>query len=400
MPTTTKFVSSIAALLLVAAACGGGSIDKIDITPAAGAGGTGTGGSSATGGTGGTGGASGGTGGATGGTTGGASTTGGVGGSLAGTGVSVMAGSSGGPPATGGVGGATGGTAGAGGTGGDIAMGGMAGTDVPMAGMGGMAGTGADPMGGNAGTGAEAGGGGTAGQGEVTAYSPRTGSFKVFAYSKTTGYRHTDAIDTGKTMLTAMGMKQGFEVTFSENAADFNAQNLAQYEVVFGLDPTGNNLSDAGKVAFEEWMTTKNGAFAGVHSSTDFENGWAFYSEVTGQYYDLHDQTLTTQNIQWDPAATDFIAVVGLPSPWSRLEEWYKFNRAAEWSAKPGFKILSRVTTMGLTRPVSYIREWGNFRSFYTSLGHQGVTYTDATFIRHVAAGLMWAARREALFKP
>jgi hypothetical protein len=39
---------------------------------------------------------------------------------------------------------------------------------------------------------------------------------------------------------------------------------------------------------------------------------------------------------------------------------------------------------------VSYIREWGNFRSFYTSLGNQGSPYTEATFVWHVGGGLVW----------
>ncbi len=403
-----NLLCSIAAASLLAAACGPNT-EEIPDLPSAGAGGVG--GASAAGGTdpttGGTGGATGGTGGATGGTGGS------VGGS-AGTGGSVMAGSSGGPPATGGVGvggaagaggtagdvamGGTAGDAAMGGTAGDVAMGGTAGTDVPVAGMGGSAGTGGDPTGGAAGTGATAGAGGAGGTG---AYAARTGSFKMLAYSKTSGFRHTEAIAAGQPMLTAMGAKQGFTVTFSENAADFSAANLAQYEIVFALDPTGNNLSNQQKADFEDWMTNKNGAFAGVHSATDHENGWAFYSEVTGQYYDLHDNCCQQQNIQWDSAATEFIAVKGLPSPWQRSEEWYKFNSWQQWSAKPGFQVLSRVTTSGGgTRPVSYIREWGNFRSFYTSLGHEGPTYSDANFIKHVSAGIMWAVRREALLQP
>jgi type 1 glutamine amidotransferase len=201
-----------------------------------------------------------------------------------------------------------------------------------------------------------------------------------------------------------MGTKQGFEVTFSNNPADFSAANLAQYELVFGLNPTGTSLESRAteRAAFEEWMTTKNGAFAGVHSSTDFMPNWAFWREVTGQYYDKHDDCCTQQNIQWEPTAANFIAVAGLPSPWPRSEEWYKFKSWDQWSSKPGFKVLSKVTTTtdGGTRPVSYVREWSNFRSFYTSLGHEGATYQDADFIKHVAAGLMWAVRREALFKP
>jgi hypothetical protein len=396
MPSTKAPVLSLAVASLLAAACAESSIDSIDLPQAAGSGGTG--GSSAAGGSGG--GGTSGSGGATG--TGGASATGGVG-ATGGTGGASTAGNAGTPAATGGGAGA-----GAGGTGGlemggtagvgADSTGGMAGTGTPM---GGTAGTGGSLTGGTAGMGAEAGSAGSAGAPPAGPYAPRTGSFKVLVYSKTGGFTHTEAILAGKPMLTAMGMKQGFEVAFSEDPADVNAQNLAQYEVFFGLNPTGGNLGDAQKADFEAWMTTKNGAFAGVHSSTDHENHWAFWSEVTGQYFNDHDFCCTQQNIQWDAGATDFVAVVGLPSPWSRSEEWYKFNTAAAWSAKPGFKILSRVTTSGGgTRPVSFVREWGNFRSFYTSLGHQDTTYSDPQFIRHVAAGIMWAARREALFKP
>jgi len=400
---TSTVVCSLGTLLLLGAACGGGSIDQIQL-PSAGAGGTG---GSATAGTGGA--ATGGTSGtATGGTGGSTSGTGGTTGGAGGTGGSITAGASGAPPMSGGVGGSTSGAAGAGGSAG-LATGGTAGADVPMGGMagtevtsGGMAGTGGSPMGGMAGTGAEAGSGGSAGGGPFDA---RTGSFKVLAYFNTLGgFTHTAAINTGRTMLTNMATKQGFEVTFSDDPNDFSADNLAQYELVFGLNPTGRGLSEtnpAGKVAFEDWMTTKNGAFAGVHSSTDHENGWAFWSEVTGQYYDMHDTCCTSQAIQWEPAAANFIAVTGIPSPWQRSEEWYRFRSWEQWSAKPGFTILSRVTTPGEgTRPVSYIREWSNFRSFYTSLGHEGPTYSDPDFIRHVSAGLMWAVRREALFKP
>ncbi len=394
MPSTQGLLSSLTITALFVAACTGSGIETIDLPNKAGAGGTGgtsvtggsdaSGGSSASGGIGGTGGAAG---------TGGASGSGGVGG----TGGTAPAAGSGGALATGGASG----SAGAGGSGG-FATGGVGaaptgGTAGSFAMTGGSGGSAGDITGGAAGTAAAA---GSAGAPPVLPYAARTGPFKVLAYSKTGGYPHNDAIAAGKPMLTAMGLKQGFEVTFSSNPADVNAQNLAEYEVFFGLNPTGDNLSVAQKADFEAWMTTKNGAFAGVHSSTDHENGWAFWFEVTGQNFDQHDTCCTQQNIQWDPAATNFVAVAGLPSPWSRSEEWYKFDGAASWSTKPGFKILSRVTTMNNTRPVSFVREWGNFRSFYTSLGHQPSTYSDPQFIRHVAAGIMWAARREALFVP
>jgi type 1 glutamine amidotransferase len=220
----------------------------------------------------------------------------------------------------------------------------------------------------------------------------------LLSISKTTGFRH-DSIPQGKTMLQQIGMEQGFEVVITETTEEFTAAGLAKYEIVFFMNSTGDVLNNTEQTAYETWMTTKNGAYGGVHSGTDTENGWAFYSEVTGQYYDGHDNCCGQGTIQWDAAAMAHIAVRGLPSPWVRSEEWYHFDKAGTWAAKPGFQILSRITTNNNTRPVSYTREYGNFRSFYTSLGHQGTTFQDANVKKHVAAGIMWAVRREALFK-
>ena len=233
-------------------------------------------------------------------------------------------------------------------------------------------------------------------------YAPRTGPFKMLAYSKTAGFRHAEAITTGREMLNAIATQQGFEVKFTETNEEITVEGLSQYEIVFFLNSTGDIFSSQEQDAYEEWMTMHDGAFAGVHSATDTENGWGFYSDVTGQYYNGHTPSPDTQGeIQWEPANAGHVAVQGLPNPWARQEEWYKFNQSAQWSAKPGFSILSRVTLNddGGTRPVSYIREWGNFRSFYTSLGHAGSTFRDADVKKHVAAGIMWAVRREAEIK-
>ncbi len=233
-------------------------------------------------------------------------------------------------------------------------------------------------------------------------YAPRTGSFKMLAYSKTAAFRHAEAITTGREMLNAIAAQQGFEVKFTETNEDITVEGLSQYEIVFFLNSTGDIFSAQEQTAYEEWMREHNGAFAGVHSATDTENGWAFYSEVTGQYYNGHTPSADAQGeIQWDAAQLNHVAVKGLPSPWQRQEEWYKFNQSAQWTAKPGFVVLSRVTLNddGGTRPVSYIREWGNFRSFYTSLGHAGRTFQDQDVRKHIAAGIMWAVRREAEIK-
>jgi type 1 glutamine amidotransferase len=237
---------------------------------------------------------------------------------------------------------------------------------------------------------------GEAGEAATGPYAPRSGPFKALVYSETAGYRH-DSIEAGQQMFTDLATELDFEVTLSEDFS-FTAENLAAYELVVFLNTTGNILDAEEKVAFEQWMTSRNGAFVGTHSATDTENGWLFYSEVTGQYFDGHVSGVPPlAQIDWEPDALGFPAVRGLPSPWERAEEWYYFNKVQIWSTKPGFKILGNVEVNGRTQPVSFVREYGNFRSFYTSLGHAGSTFEDPLVRHHIAGGLFWAVRREHL---
>jgi type 1 glutamine amidotransferase len=172
---------------------------------------------------------------------------------------------------------------------------------------------------------------------------------------------------------------------------------LKEFEILFFMNPTGDIFNDAEQKIFEAWMRD-GGAFAGTHSATDTENGWAFYSEVTGQYYNGHGAQNTMGQIRFEETALTHPSVAGLPNPWVRSEEWYNFNQWQTWTAKPGFRVLGRLVT-GSNQPISYIREWGNFRSFYTAIGHADVVFKDATVKKHITGGIMWAVRREHLIK-
>jgi type 1 glutamine amidotransferase len=237
---------------------------------------------------------------------------------------------------------------------------------------------------------------GDAGEGATEPYAPRSGPFKALVYSRTVGYRHEFAIPAGRQMFTDLASQFDFEVTTSEDFS-FTAENLASYELVVFLNTTGNILGADEEAAFEQWMVSKHGAFLGMHSAADTELGWSFYSELTGQYFDLHTVCCSESPIVWEPDALDFPAVRGLPSPWLRSEEWFRFNQFSVWSTKPGFRILGTVQIQGVTHPVSFAREYGNFRSFYTSIGHEVPTYQDELVRRHVAGGLLWSVRREHL---
>jgi type 1 glutamine amidotransferase len=265
--------------------------------------------------------------------------------------------------------------------------------------VGGSAGSGIGAMGGTSGAAGSGPIGGTGGAGVIGPYDPRSGPFKMLVSSQIVGggYRH-DSITAGRLMLQEIAEEKNFEVKFTENTEDITPEGLAQYEVVFFLNTAGDLFSSTERLVFEDWITTKNGGFVGVHSAADTAASWTFYKELTGQYHDLHT-TPREADIEWEQAALNHPAVRGLPSPWTQYEEWFRFNQVAVWSAKPGFLILSRVTVAEETQPVSFVREWGNFRSFYTSLGHEDAAFQDANVKKHVTAGILWAARRDHLLE-
>jgi type 1 glutamine amidotransferase len=339
--------------------------------------GTNTAGSVSAGGTSGSAGA-----GATGGTSAGVGSTAGVGGSnpAGGTGGTVTAGAGGAMGGSSGVG-----PAGSAGVGGDTSSGGVGGSAGDTA------------SGGSAGTAGDTASGGTAGTGvDPGPYGPRTGTFKMLVFSETLGFEH-GSIPAGQQMLRTIGQENNFEVTVVPDETVFTLELMLQYEIVFFMNTTGDIFNGSEEAAFEEWMTEHNGAFAGSHSATDTESGWGFYKQVTGQYYDQHDAVIPG-TIQWEAGALTHPTVVGLPNPWQRNEEWYKFNSYQDWSSQEGFQILSKVTTNGGgTRPVSYVRQYNNFRAFYCSIGHETQAFQDADVKKHFAAGILWAVRREAM---
>lgn len=280
---------------------------------------------------------------------------------------------------------------GSGGSGTVIPQGGSAGSSVDTGGSGSVAGSGT--TGGSAGSGS---GGGSGGSVATGPYAPRTGTFKMLVYSKTAAFRH-DSIANGIAMLQTIATEQGFTVKATETNEDITPEGLKQYEIIFFMNSTGDIFNATEQKTFEDWMTTQNGAMAGTHSATDTENGWAFYSEVTGQYYDGHGNANTSDTIKFEDSQANFPAVKGIPNPWQRNEEWYKFNKYQQWSVKPGFIVLGRKSAD--TQPITWAREWGNFRSFYSAIGHDKSVFTDPVVKKHITGGIMWAVRREALIK-
>jgi cytochrome c len=263
-----------------------------------------------------------------------------------------------------------------------------------FAGEGGAAGASVTGGGSPATAGASAAAGGSGGASAPDPYAPRSGPFRVLSYSKTGGYRHAGSIKSGSLMLQRIAAEQGFDLVMTEEN-EFLAE-LTGFELVFFMNTSGSVFSDEEQQIFEAWMT-RGGAFVGVHSATDTEFGWDFYEELTGQYHDGHGPGGVASTLVLEPSLLEHPVLKGLPSPWARIDEWNVFNSHAIWSKKPGFQILARNSADG--HPASWLRQWGGFRSFYTTLGHEAAVFDDPLVEQHLTNAILWAVRREHLLE-
>jgi type 1 glutamine amidotransferase len=233
------------------------------------------------------------------------------------------------------------------------------------------------------------------------------GHFKMLVYYETRAFRH-DSIPKGIQMLQELGAQNDFDVTISDGEQNdsvpvtmgdediITPEKLAPFDIVFFMNPTGDIFTDAEKTVFKDYLHQKK-AFAGIHATTDTEHSWTWYEDLVGEIYDGHSAGTPSGTITIEEAQKNHPAMAGIQSPWTRNEEWYKFNNRIN-NGLPGVTILMRYGgpdsggTIG--QPLAWTREWEGIRSFYTAIGHAQSTWDEPLIRKHVLGGVLWAVGR------
>lgn len=214
--------------------------------------------------------------------------------------------------------------------------------------------------------------------------------FRVLVFTKTAGFRHS-SIPNGVQMVNELGAEHCFAAEHTEDAAIFNADDLARFRVVIFLCTTGDILNNEQQAAFEAYIG-QGGGWVGVHSAADTEYSWPFYGQLLGAYFSSHP---APQTAQIDIEDADHPSTETLPDPWTRHDEWYNFQTNPRLLARV-LATLNESTysggTMGDDHPIIWCREFAGGRSWYTAGGHTEGSYLEPHFRRHVLGGIFWAA--------
>lgn len=215
---------------------------------------------------------------------------------------------------------------------------------------------------------------------------------RVLVFTATEGYRH-DSIGEAVATLRELGDAQGLEIVHSEDAADFNADNLAGFRAVVFANTTGEVLGEDGRAAMQAFVE-QGGGFLGIHSAADTGYEWPWYGELVGAWFHSHPPGLQTARVTFSAEG-----IVEDGRTWEVTDEFYNFRD----NPRGRVQVIATLqgddyegSTMGEDHPIAWCHRPGAGRAWYTGLGHDPALYRQAPFLRHLERGLRYATGLDA----
>lgn len=221
---------------------------------------------------------------------------------------------------------------------------------------------------------------------------------RLLYYTHSAGYRH-DVLPLSKAILSELGGRSGvFDVTATEDASEFSAENLDRYAAVMFFTSGELPMSLAQKAALLDFVRAGRG-FIGVHSATDTFYDWPDYLDLVGGTFNGHPwhQAVTIEVV--DPG-DPLVAFLG--NSFQVNDEIYQISDFDYRRSKvllrldPGSVDLGKA---GVHRrfygwPLAWTRSYGKGRIFYTALGHEPSVWHDARYQRLLTNAILWSIRR------
>ena len=215
---------------------------------------------------------------------------------------------------------------------------------------------------------------------------------RVLAFSKTEAFRH-ESIEAGIAALQKMAEERGFEISFTEDAAQFNTASLRQFNAVVFLNTSGDVLDAGQQDAFERYIQA-GGGYVGIHLAAGTEYDWPWYGRLVGARFLGHPADPNVQTGKITVQAKGHWATEGMPDEFEITDEFYDFK-----DISPDINVVLAIDEStydggknGENHPMSWYQEFDGGRSFYTAMGHTEEAYSAPLFLNHLWAGIHYAA--------
>jgi type 1 glutamine amidotransferase len=223
--------------------------------------------------------------------------------------------------------------------------------------------------------------------------------FKALLVTTTRGWHH-ESQHAGVLAIQQIAIRNQFDVVVWEDPKGFTDKYMEQFQVVIFLNTTGDIFDSAQQKVMERFIQAGKG-YVGIHSASDTEYDWDWYTKLVGRMFIIHP---VIQTAKLNVVDEKFPGLQGFDEGKLWTDEWYEFtpektaglnyilsvdessyNAKVQWGEKKGIG-------MGKMHPISWYHNFDGGRSFYTALGHMPAIYSDPAFLNHLFAGIFWAA--------
>ncbi len=228
---------------------------------------------------------------------------------------------------------------------------------------------------------------------------PALGRPAVLIVSKTNGYRH-DSIAEAVPAIERLVKARGWSSFATENAAVFNPEQLAKFDVIVFANASGDIYTADQRAAFQAWIA-KGGGFVGLHSAGDGSHpGWFVKIRGNGNFTGHPGGSDQFQAADLIVKGRGHPATQHLPQRWRWTDEYYS------WDAPPATDahVIASLDESTLRLEPKYrmgdhaLIWWrceGRARIFYSALGHKAEAWSDPDHLKMVSGAIGWAARKE-----
>ncbi|MDQ3623170.1 MAG: ThuA domain-containing protein [Verrucomicrobiota bacterium] len=193
-----------------------------------------------------------------------------------------------------------------------------------------------------------------------------------------------------------------FKAQAAASLQPLSPANLARIDGVIFANTTGD-LPLPDKEGFIQWVRN-GGVWIGMHSASDTLHGFAPFIEMIGGEFQTHGAQVAVELLKMDK---DHPATRGLPDPWQiAREEMYLFKNYTRGQQRDLWSMAVHPNTKEPGHhPVSWVKQFGKGRIFYTSLGHREdiwdadpnlkdrINSPDVAqkYQQHILGGIKWA---------
>lgn len=229
---------------------------------------------------------------------------------------------------------------------------------------------------------------------------------RVLYLSQSVGFVHdtvrrpSDGLAPSEIAMQEMARDSGvFTVELTPDARELTAARLDQIDVLVFSTTGALPIDRATWAAISAWMESGRGGFVGIHSAADtalaFDGGQDVYTAFVGGRFDGHPWTQGTP-IRLSNLEPSHPLASMWPDGTDHAEEIYQYAgfdptrvrvlQTLDMSAGP----LRRPYPV----PVTWVREIGQGRLFYTNLGHTPSTWADSRFRGQIVDAIRWTGHR------